>query len=251
MRAKAIIRFLSTNDLLPKITLTDDKVLRRIEIERKALITYQQQAYKEGKIQPMINIIEKIQDAVKKDTLTPCEKIESAISIKPNDSYDHTMKEFSLKFGNFALDLYGTEQDLRVESIARRGEIVPSQVKDEETMVLYRKYFVANYNLPGSIENINPNKFLKLKPIEEFPLMPLIPISPMTMKRWEEELRIKKKEGYRFKIDKGRLYSSVLVIATFCTLIVLIYLLYQNDEESWVQIEKTRRKRQFKDVGFY
>ena len=43
----------------------------------------------------------------------------------------------------------------------------------------------------------------------------------MTMKRWEEDLQIKKKEGYRFKIDKGRLYSSLLVVATFGYCLIL------------------------------
>ena len=251
MRVKALFRLLSVNEFLPKITMEDDKALRRIEIERKALITHQQQAYKEGKIKPMINVLEKIQEAMKKGALTPCETLEKALQIAPKDSYDHVMKEISLKFGNFAMDLYGTEQDLRIESIARRGEIVPATVKNEDAMVLYRKYYVTNYSLPGCIENINPNKFLRLKPIEEFPLMPLIPISPMTMKRWEEELQLKKKEGYRFKIDKGRLYTSTLVVATFITFIILIYLLYQKDEDTWVQIEKARQKRKKSEVGFY
>ena len=37
-----------------------------------------------------------------------------------------------MKYGNFAVDLYGTDQDLRLQSIFNRGELVPTIVKDEE-----------------------------------------------------------------------------------------------------------------------
>ena len=251
MRAKVLFRMILNNEHLPKINANDDKIIRRIEIERKALISHQLQAHKENKIQPMIHIIEKIQESLKNNEATPCEKLEKSLELKPGASYDSFMKDFSMKFGSFSMDLYGTEKDLRIESIARRGEIVPQNVKSEDAMILYRKYYITNYSLPGLIENINPNKFLRLKPKEEFPLLPIIPISPMTLKRWEEDLQIKKKEGYRFKIDKGRLYTGALTIATFITFIILIYFLYKKDEESWVQIDKARKKRSNKEIGLY
>lgn len=252
MRAKVIARlFTRKEDLLPKISIVDDKILRKIEIERKALVSFQQQAFKEGRIEPMIHVMEKIQDALKKGALTPCEKIETAINLQPGVSYDGFMKDFSLKYGNFAMDLYGTEKDLRLESIARRGEIIPAVVKDVDEMIEYRKYFVCNPGLPGSIENINPNKFLRLKPKEEFPLMPIVPISPMTMKRWEEQLDIKRKQGYRWRVDKGQLYTSFLVAASFITFLALLFFLFQKDEDNWVEIERARKRRTKHEYGFY
>jgi hypothetical protein len=199
----------------------------------------------------MIHILEKLQMAVKSNKETPIEKIEKSISVKPGDSYQTYMNEFSLKFGNFALDLYGTEKDQKLETIKNRGELVPAIVKDEDAMFEYRKYFVVNYSIPGSIENIHPHKFMRLKPIEEFPLLPLIPISPMTLNRWKEELEIKKKEGYRIKIDKGRVYTGSLVVLTFVTFLALLYFLFNTDEDNWVQIEKGRKKNKKTSFEFY
>lgn len=51
-------------------------------------------------------------------------------------------------------------------------------------MMEFRFFYIANYFVPGAIENINPNNFLRLKPIEEFDLLPLVPISPSRMKRF-------------------------------------------------------------------
>jgi len=242
MRVKSLLRLMSTTDLIPKLTVVEEKVIRKIEIERKALINYQEQSFKQGKIQPMLTIIDKLQAAVKLNELTPIEKLETSLQLKQGDSYESLINEFSLKYGNLALDLYGTEKDHRLETIKNKGEIVPGIVKDEDAMIVYRNLHVVNYGLPGSIETIHPHKFMRLRPIEEFPLMPLIPISSMTMKRWQEELHLKKKEGYRFKIDKGRLYTGGLVILTFATFLVLLYLLFNTDEDNWVQIEKGRRK---------
>jgi hypothetical protein len=251
MKIKIITRTFSKIEYLPEITLSDEKVFKRIDIERKAVVNYRRKAFEEGKIEPMIHIIEKIQEAVKKGIETPAEKLETALELKPNASYDTFMKDFSLKFGDFSMELYGTDQDLRLESISRRGEIVPARLHNEDEMVLYRKYYLVNFNLPGCIEAINPNKFLRLKPIEEFPLLPLIPISPSTMKRWEDNLVYRKTEGYRFRIEKGRLYSSALVIGSFFAFMGLMYFLYKTDEESWVKLEKNRRKKQNKNIGLY
>ena len=243
MRARSLFRLMSYSDILSKLTPMEDKMVRKVDVERKALIAYQQEALKQGKIEPMIHIIEKLQIAVKENQETPIEKIERVVSIAPGDSYNTYVNEFTLKFGNFALDLYGTEKDNKLETIKNRGELVPAIVRDEDAMFEYRKYFVVNYSIPGSIENIHPHKFMRLKPIEEFPLLPLIPISPMTLNRWKEELEIKKKEGYRFRIDKGKIYTGSLVIMTCITFLVLLYFLFNQDEENWVQIEKSRRKK--------
>lgn len=251
MIVKSLLRLMSTSGIIPKLTSIEEKVIRKIEIERKALMVYQEESFKQGKIQPMQNIIEKLQQAVKLNQLTPIEKLEQSLSLKPTDSFDTLINEFSLKYGDLAQDLYGTDKDNRLETIKNRGEIVPSIVKDEDAMIEYRKYYVVNYTLPGCIENIHPHKFLRLKPIEEFPLMPLIPINPMTLKRWQEELLIKKKEGYRIKIDKGQVYTGGLVILTFFTFLVLLYLLFNSDEDNWVQIQKGRKKADRNKIEFY
>jgi hypothetical protein len=88
------------------------------------------------------------------------------------------------------MDLYGSLTDVRQDALVARGAAtIPEQVRHEMTMnTKYRKYYLVNYHLPGCIENINPNKFLRLKPKEEFPLQPLIPVEPSRLKHFQKKL---------------------------------------------------------------
>lgn len=238
-------RLLSTEKSLGfSISRKDEQVMRRIEIQRKALIVHQQQAYKDGLIEPMIHVIEKIQDAMKKGLKTPAEKLEEGLMLEASDSYAQFMAKYNQKFGDFAMELYGSDTNMKALSIAAKGELVPYRVKDEVAMVHYRKYFIANYNLPGGVESVNPNKFLRLKPVEEFSYLPIIPISPTTLKRFKEELLRKRAQGYKFRIDKGNVYSFGLTTVAFAVFLTLIYLLYRNEEESWVLFERNKRRKE-------
>lgn len=121
--------------------------------------------------------------------------------------------------------------------------MVPEHVKNEMTMRQVRFFYIPNYFTPGAIENIHPNKFLRLKPKEEFPLMPLIPISPSRMKRFKDELEAKRKEGYKFRVDKARMYSLGLLLSVTAVFCVLVYLLNRKDEELWVRFERERTRK--------
>ncbi|CAG9331169.1 unnamed protein product [Blepharisma stoltei] len=248
---KALHRSFATLDksYLPIITQKDERVIKRIDIERKALITHQQEAYKEGKIEPMIHIIEKIQDAVKKNLTTPAEKLENAVKFVAEDSYNDFLQKFQEHYGNFAIDLYGNDKDLRSLAIESRGEIVPARIHVEQEMMEIRKYYIANLSAPGCIETINPNKFLRLKPIEEFPLLPIEPISPSVLKRYNDEIMGKKKEGYKFRIDKSRVISMSMMFTCFVIFIFLVFYLYRADEESWVRLERNRNKNRRSEYG--
>lgn len=229
----------------------EDKTLRKIELQRKALISHQQQAFKEGRIEPMYHVIEKIQQALKKGEVTPMEKLEEALGLEAGQSYNNFMETWEHKYGNSALDLYGSEEDMRNLAILDRGPVVPERVRHEESMLLYRKYYVPNISVPGSIENINPNRFLRLKPKEEFPLLPIVPIAPSVLRRFHEELEAKRKSGYKFKIDKGKMYTSGITTACFVAFIFLLYFLYQKDEEHWIIYEKTKSRKGRNHYGFY
>lgn len=52
------------------------------------------------------------------------------------------------------------------------------KLHDENYMDIIKSLFQININMPGSMENEHPHKFLQnLRPIEEFRNTPLIPIS--------------------------------------------------------------------------
>lgn len=221
----------------------DTRVIRKIDIQRKALIVHQQKAYKEGRIEPMINILEKIQKAMKNNLITPAEKIETALSLTQQDSIDDFFVKLQITYGNSMLDLYGNETDFKQLEILSKGEIVPARVYDEDEMMEVRKYYLANFNVPGAIENINPNKFLRLKPIEEFPLLPIIPISTSVLKRFQDDLDVRRKQGYKFRVDRSRVLTGIFGFTCFGLFIVLMYLLQKKDEDSWVEINMARERK--------
>ena len=242
------LRLLSTavagTSLEPVLTEADLKRLKRIEAPRRALILEHQKAAKEGKIIPMIHILEKIQEAVKSKEPTPLQKLESALKILPTDSFELFLEKKKTFYGNFALELYGSEKDQHYDALIAKGDVVPTTVRNEDEMIEYRRFFAVNFNVPGAIENINPNKFIRMKPVEEFDYLPIIPISTSTMKRYKQEWERKRKRGFKFSIDKAKAWSAGIGIICFIIFLMLIYFLYRTDEESWVAIEKARERTQ-------
>jgi len=72
------------------------------------------------------------------------------------------------------VDLYGDEATPpAISNLEFAGLLTPNS----KYLAELRKRYTLNINLPGSVENENPNNFLQLRPIEEFRHTPLIPIS--------------------------------------------------------------------------
>ena len=236
--------------LQPVFTEADIKRIKRIEAPRRALILEHQKAAKEGKIIPMIHILEKIQDAIKSPKPTPMQQLETALSLQATDSFDLFLEKKRTVYGSWGLELYGSEKENRYEALATKGDLVPAHVRNEDEMMEFRKYFAVNFNVPGAVENINPNKFIRMKPIEEFDHLPLIPISPSLMKRYKDEWERKRKRGFRFNVDKAQAWSFGVGVMCFLVFLFLLYLLYRSDEESWVELEKARERRTKRQVLF-
>jgi len=63
-----------------------------------------------------------------------------------------------------------------------KEDIVPAaKLKDNEFMDGIREWRQLNLNMPGTLENEDPNRFLKLRPVEEFRYLPIIPVSERQM----------------------------------------------------------------------
>lgn len=236
--------------LEPVFSEADLKRIKRIEAPRRALILEHQKAAKDGKILPMLHILEKIQEAMKSPKPTPMQQLESAISLQVTDSFDLFLEKKRTVYGSWGLELYGSERDHHFEALQSKGELVPANVRNEEEMMEYRKYFAVNFNLPGAIENINPNKFIRMKPVEEFDYLPIIPIAPSVMKRYKQEWEKKRKRGFKFNVDSAKAWSFGTGVICFLIFLCLIYMLYRTDEESWVMIEKARERRTKRQILF-
>ncbi len=75
-----------------------------------------------------------------------------------------------------------------------------------------KQLFQININLPGTMENEHPHKFLQnLRPIEEFRNTPLIPVSDRLMKEHKEMLERYHRSAFMFEIKRE-------TIANYCNL---------------------------------
>ena len=90
--------------------------------------------------------------------------------IKVNQAYSHEV------------DMYGDvlpagERRPNVKALDFGVPIPHSLLENEEFMYDMRDTFRYNRDIPGSIENVHPNKFISnLRPVEEFRHTPVIPI---------------------------------------------------------------------------
>lgn len=83
------------------------------------------------------------------------------------------------------VDMYGDEAK---PSIIADLEFKSLLTPTSKYLAEMRKRYVINFNIPGSVENENPNSFLQLRPIEEFRHTPLIPIADSAMRKYKEML---------------------------------------------------------------
>jgi len=87
---------------------------------------------------------------------------------------------------NNEVDMYGDIRragDVQLRVLEFGVPIPFDFIQDEETMKKTRAMVRLNFDIPGAIETVHPNKFLpNLRPIEEFRHTPIIPLSDKEMK---------------------------------------------------------------------
>jgi len=96
------------------------------------------------------------------------------------------------------------------------NEIIPwDAIKDEEHMDYIRSLMSININMPGTMENENPHRFLQnLRPIEEFRNTPLIPISDRQMREHKEMLERYHRSAFMFEVKKETIANYGIIFDT-------------------------------------
>ena len=97
--------------------------------------------------------------------------------------------------------------------------------------------------MPGTLENEDPNRFLNLRPVEEFRYLPIIPISDRQMNDFKRRLEIWHSKRFNFLIKKDDVYNfGVFLIAAYTCWTILAYLA-EKDEDMMVDMERTKITR--------
>jgi|JI6StandDraft_1071083.scaffolds.fasta_scaffold88630_2 hypothetical protein len=100
-----------------------------------------------------------------------------------------------------------------------------------------------NINLPGAIENENPNSFLQLRPIEEFRHTPLIPISESAMRNYKEMLQEYHRRAFVLEIKKESIINFGLVLVASSICFYLIREVVRKEEEVAVSYQRLKHRR--------
>jgi hypothetical protein len=82
-----------------------------------------------------------------------------------------------------------------------------------------------------------------LKPVEEFPHTPLIPISESAMKRYQEAIERRKMSPFTFGLNKDKLWGGFLFLIAFSIVMLLVRLLLKVEENMLYEYEQMKIRR--------
>jgi hypothetical protein len=103
--------------------------------------------------------------ADEKETLTFTEKLFEALECDKDTAYESFVIKHQQAFNN-EVDMYGDIRragDVQLRVLEFGVPIPYDYITDEETMKRTRAMFRVNFDIPGAIEAVHPNKFLPSK----------------------------------------------------------------------------------------
>lgn len=114
-------------------------------------------------------------------------------------------------------------------------------IQDYKKMVILRKAFRYNRDLPGNIEDVHPNKFIAdLTPVEEMRHTPIVSIGEKEMKDFRNKIEEKNRMKVYFEVNKQTLYHYAFGVV-FCIILYSTFK-YVNKESEKLTYEVERIK---------
>ena len=92
-----------------------------------------------------------------------------------------------------------------------------------------RDTFTFNQDIPGAIENVNPNKFIaNLRPVDEFRHTPVIPISEKDLAEHQRKIDDLNRKGYYFETKKETLYFWGIAVSALFIIGYTFFVMSEN-----------------------
>lgn len=161
------------------------------------------------------------------EQLTPLEKVYERLEIDKDTAFEAFAIKINHEFNN-EVDMYGNVQKAGDSSlkVLEFGIPIPQDfLQDEKAMERVRSTFRLNYDIPGAIELVHPNKFIaNLRPVEEFRHTPVIPISEKDIAEYQRKVRDRNRKGYYVEIKKDSIYYYAIALSALSAIAYVFFL---------------------------
>jgi hypothetical protein len=198
-------------------------------------------------IDPGFKNIEQLIEELNPTPLTAVENLYNELALNGDSSYEEYESAIQKRFNFY--NLLGEADDNDPETLAlydqqREIAIPVAKLKNEKHMLQIRKTFEINFNMPGCVELIDPNRFIEgLRPVEDFRHTPLIPISKAEMDRFEEKKRKRKEEPYHIVYTREKVFTVFMFGATAVVIFLFFRFAMDVEESMFVDYRRTKLKR--------
>lgn len=174
---------------------------------------------------------------------TGLERLYEKLDLDKESSFESMTVKLSQEYSN-EVDMYGNIQkagEVQLKVLEFGIPIPQDFLQDDTEMDRLRSTFRLNYDIPGAIELVHPNKFIaNLRPVEEFRHTPVIPISEKDIADYQRKVRDRNRKGYFVEIKKDSIYYYTIALSA---LGVIAYVFFMANEKSMrVQYEIDRTK---------
>lgn len=198
-------------------------------------------------IDPGFKNLDQLQEELNPTPMSAVENLYQELSLDGDSSYEEYEAALQKRFNFY--NLLGDADENDAEALAiyehQREIAIPlTKLKNEKHMIQIRKTFEINFNMPGCVELIDPNRFIEgLRPVEEFRHTPIIPISKAEMDRFEEKKRKRREEPFHIVYTREKMFTVFMFMATGIVIYLFFRFAMDVEEGMFIDYRRTKLKR--------
>lgn len=198
-------------------------------------------------IDPGFKNLEQLKEELNPTPMTAVENLYQELALDGDSSYEEYETALQRRFNFYSLLGDADENDptaLAIYEQQRELAIPISKLKNEKHMIQIRKTYEINFNMPGCVELIDPNRFIEgLRPVEEFRHTPVIPIAKEEMDRFNEKKRKRREEPFHIVYTREKIFTVFMFMATGLVIYLFFKFAMEVEENMFIDYRRTKLKR--------
>ena len=194
-------------------------------------------------IDPAFKSLDAMQTELNPPQNTPLENLYSALGLDRHSSFEEYQQRLQARYGFAAL--LGEEELSPAERERFELLCVPhAKLQDARYMQWVRRTYAVNPSLPGCLEVEDVNRFVPdLRPVEDFPHTPIVPISDKQMKRFRDERRRRNERQFFSHFTPEKFFAFGMFLATGGAVFLLVRLALKKEEDMLMRYQQKKLSR--------